>query len=281
MRGVNQNFFLTLILLLLAMPALTMSALAADDDDSLQNNQTMKVIDRGIIKQVLKSDMVMLDNNKRYRFENILVPPFEDPPAIEELKRTFVDKPVIVYSYQDVTEDQETTGVVPYAHIVTKTGVWLQQDLIAKGLAWALSTDTSPQTVGVLKQTEEKARVNNMGFWKEPAYAIKSPENVKDFVNSYQLVEGRISDVTVKQVSGNLVFSFGKGKKRDFAVSFPNDDNFGSLLDDPVTGEKNKIGMSQWKGRTVRVRGWVKDEGNGPVMMLTRKEQLDIVVIKE
>jgi len=260
------------------MLVLALPALAEDIDDNTPNGQSLRVIDRGTVKQVLKSDMIMLDDDKRYRLENILVPPFEEAPAIDELKHEFLSKPVAVYAYHAVEDDQEKSGVVPYAHVVTTKGVWVQQDLISKGLAWAQCTETSPQTVGVLKQSEEKARVDRLGFWRDPAYAIKSPDNVKDFIDSYQIVEGKITSVLVSSNTGFVGFNFGKEKKRVFAIRFTNDNQFQAFWNDPVTSERSEAGLNLWKGRTVRVRGWVKDGGDGvPVMVLTRKEQLDVV----
>jgi len=280
MKGVQHNFFLTLTLLLvLAMPALTMSAHADDDEDTIQNDQNLKVVDHGTVKLILKSDMIMLDDDKRYRLENILVPPFEDPPAVDELKREFLNKPVTIYAYHEVEEDQQKYGV-PYAHVVTTKGVWLQQDLISKGLAWALCTETSPQTIDVLKQAEEKARVDHQGFWKDPAYAIKGSDNIGDFIDSYQIVEGRISSVATSPTSNLTYFNFGRGKKPAFKVKFMNDQEFRSFLNDPITGEASEKGIKQWKGREVRIRGWVRDEG-GPEIVMTRKQQLDIVMLSD
>jgi hypothetical protein len=267
-----RHIFLTLaVLLLLVMPA------HADDDEFTTTPQGLRVIDRGTIKKILKSDMIMLNNDKRYRLENILVPPYEDAPAMEEMKREFLNKPVTIYAFHEVEEDQVKFGI-PYAHIVTTKGSWIQQDLISKGLAWALCTATSPQTVEVLKQAEEKARVDNLGFWKDPAYAIKTPQNIQDYINSYQIVEGEILSVNVRSNIGIVYFNFGKNAKNSFTVRFLSGPEFKSFLENPITGEVNPSGIQQWKGRIVRVRGWVV---NGPMIMLSHKEQLDILAQDE
>src|SRR4051812_17278579 len=125
MRNVRHIFFLALMLMtLLAVPV------RADEDDKPAAPagpapQELIVIDRGTVKEVLKSDMIMLNNNRRYRLDNILVPPFEDPPAIEELKNAFLNKNVIVYAYHTVDDDQDRYGV-PFSHIMTEKGVWIQ-----------------------------------------------------------------------------------------------------------------------------------------------------------
>jgi hypothetical protein len=275
MRDVRHILFLTFtLLLLLVMPAHADPA-HTDDDDFIISPQGLRIIDRGTIKKILKSDMVMLNNDKRYRLENVLVPPYEDAPAIDEMKQEFLNKPVTIYAFHEVEEDQVKYGV-PYAHIVTTKGIWVQQDLISKGLAWALCTATSPQTVEVLKQAEEKARVDQVGFWKDPAYAVKTPQNIRDYINSYQIVEGTIVGVNVRSNIGLVYFNFGKNWKNNFTVKFLNGPEFKSLSENPTTGELSPSGMKEWKGRTVRVRGWVVDQ-NGPMIVLTHKEQLDLL----
>lgn len=270
MRDIRHIFILALMLLLtLAMPVR-----AEDDDSTSTTPQELIVIDRGKITQVLRSDMIMLDDNRRYRLDNILVPPYEDPPAKEELERTFLNANVLVYTYHDILNDEKLT--VPVAHIVTDKGVWIQQELISKGLAWAYSTESSQQTVGILKQTEEKARIRHKGFWANPTYAIKTPEAVKDYINSYQIVEGRILSAVTKANSGTVFFNFGKDWQHDFTVQFPSN-RFLIFLQEPITGEKTNTGIGWWKGKLVRVRGWIIKEETGPTMVLTQKDQIDVL----
>jgi len=267
MMNMRHSLLLALLFLLLALPA------RADDDEAM-NEQDMHVIGHGTIKAILKSDMIELDDDTRYRLENILIPPYEDQPAVDELKKEFLGKPVTVYAFHPAKSDDAVN--LPYAHVVTTKGDWVQQDLISKGLAWVFCTETSPQTVAILKQAEEKARVDKEGFWKDPAYSIKSPQEVGDFIDSYQIVEGQISAVGSRPGSNFIDFIFARGKKRDFTIRFENTDVFESFWDDPVTGGKDKDGLNQWAGRKVRVRGWVRND-HGPAIILTRKEQLDIL----
>lgn len=267
MRDIRHIFILALLLLLtLAAPV------RADDDSNTTTPNELIIIDRGKITQILKSDMIMLDDNRRYRLDNIRVPPFEDPPAKEELESTFLNASVVVYTYHNIYEDEKQT--VPLAHIVTDKGVWIQQDLISKGLAWAYSTESGQQTVGILKQAEEKARIQHKGFWGNPAYAIKTPEAVKDYINSYQIVEGRILSVVPARL-GVVFFNFGKDWQHDFTVQFQSG-RLQIFLEDPATGERT-TDVSLWKGKLVRVRGWITKEEARPTMVLTYKDQIDVL----
>ncbi len=76
---ISHISFLTLILITLLMTAMPVHA--QDDAKPAANGpapQELVVIDRGTVKEVLRSDMIMLDDNRRYRLDNIRVPPYED-----------------------------------------------------------------------------------------------------------------------------------------------------------------------------------------------------------
>jgi endonuclease YncB( thermonuclease family) len=268
MRNLAQAFFLIpMLLVMLAMPAR-----AGDLSSSSATPEDLAIIDRGTIKEILKSDMVMLDNNKRYRLDNILVPPYEEPPAMDELKREFLNKGVTVYSYPGIENSMDRYGLL-FAHLVTAKVAWVQQDLVSKGLAWAFSSTSSPDMVETLKLIEEKARSQRVGFWKNPAYAIKNPENVGEFINSYQIVEGKI--ISISETSGAVFLNFGKNWKTDFAVKIKSNYLPLFLAEDSDPSSKYDSPL-KWKNRFVRIRGWVT-RSNGPLMVLTHKEQMDFL----
>jgi hypothetical protein len=246
------------------------------------------VLGTGKVKEILKSDMIMLDNDRRYRLENILVPPYEEAAAQDELKRTFLNRHVTVYSYH---EDQESKGAqsqgVPFVQVVTDKNIWLQADIVSKGLAWAFSTETSQGMARALKVVEDLARQQKRGFWSNPMYTIKTPQNVRKYVDTYQIVEGRILSVNTKG-SGTTFLNFGKNWQTDFSVRVTGDNRFLSQVKDPRVskdeGDKRAakdisevvFDPRQWENRLVRVRGWV-DGNTAPFISITQKEQIDFV----
>lgn len=292
---IRYSFFLMLTaLLMLAMPV------RADGGDANPvRPENLMAIGAGTIKEILKSDMIMLDDGTRYSLDNILVP-MKDAPVTDELKHEFLNKKVTVYTYHDSNGNLDRYGV-PLVHVVTDKGVWVQQELISKGLVWAYpstqsntqpatqsdaqsSQVTSQQIMGVLKQIEEKARKQRKGFWADPAYAVKTPDTVKDFENSYQIVEGKILSVYVKPHSGTVFFNFGDDWKKDFSVrvALRKVSLLGLVPDPDLHGKSPKIIFDEnsdplhWKDRIVRVRGWVLG-GSSPVIDLTDKEQIDFI----
>src|SRR5262245_37441596 len=140
MRNSLHAFFTALIVwLMLAIPAQA-AALAQPVDDML-------VLDTGTIKDILKSDMILLDNNKRYRLDNIRVPPgFEDDKAMNELKRAFVNKTVTIFTYRDNGGKNLDRYGVPLVHIINdEDDTWIQGYMVSNGLAWAFVSDVNNQ----------------------------------------------------------------------------------------------------------------------------------------
>lgn len=296
MINVRSSCLLTLTaLLMLAMPVR-----ADDGDTDPVRPKDLMVIGTGTVKEILKSDMIMLDDDTRYRLDNILVP-MKDAPVTDELKREFLNKKVTVYTYHDSNGNLDRYGV-PLVHVVTDKDVWVQQELISKGLVWAYPStqsntqpamqsdaqsrqDTSHKIMVVLKQVEEKARTQRKGFWADPAYAVKTPDTVKRFESSYQIVEGKILSVYVKPRSGTVFFNFGGDWKKDFSVriALRKISLLGLVPDPEPHGKSPKIIFEQnsdplkWKDRIVRVRGWVLGGSGGPVIDLTDKEQIDFI----
>jgi len=250
--------FLFLGFLLLAAPA------AAKDD----NKQSLTQIDTGIIKEILKSDLILLDNNKRYKLDNILVPVHEEEPAVTALKTLLLNKQVVVYTYHEPNTAKDRYGI-PLAHVFRDDGIWVQGDLVSKGLAWAFSSETSREMTGDLKLAEANARAQNLGFWANADHAVKTPYNLKDSINSFQIVEGKVMYVTARKEA--IYLNFGREWKEDFTIELPKD-----YLQFFVGKTGGRFDPEIWKDRIVRVRGWV-EEKSGPMITLTHLEQIDII----
>lgn len=258
-------------------PATTDDASQEDDESvatpagkKMQRPQDFPLVDSGIIKAVPKSDLIVLDNNRRYRLDNIRIPVEYDHDAIEQIRQNLLNKRVNIYTYHRGAENYDRYGLF-LAHAVEEDGTWVQADMVAKGLAWAFCTDTSRKLVEPLKQLEEKARDAQVGFWQYPAYVIKAPTDLKGFTNSFQIIEGEITSVSAKKE--NTFFYFSKSAPSAFVLKIPIASwpliatTFSNVGNDPET----------WKGHTLRFRGWVEDRKNGAAMELTTPEQIDFI----
>jgi len=273
MKIVRCFHFLTLLMLL----ALTVPAVAQKENGdyfldpfsekkiSPHRPESMFLIDSGIVTKVLKSNLILL-NNKYYKLDNISTPVYENQLAFNEVTSALLNRNVNIYSKtEDKTVDRYS---IPLSHVVRDDGVWIQESLISKGLAWATVTGTNRQMTYTLLKMEEKARDKRSGFWSNPLYAIKTPTRLKNCIDSYQIIEGKV--IYVNQKSSTIFFNFSKDWKTDFTIELPKK----YLFRFNVSGKYFR--PRTWLNKTVRVRGWVREK-NGPMIKVKYPEQIKVI----
>jgi hypothetical protein len=228
-------------------------------------------LDKRVVQEVLKPDMLLMENNKRFKLDNIRVPPYEDASAINELRQEFIGKPVTIYTYEDVKKDIDRYGV-PITHIVRDDGVWIQEDMVSKGLAWAVPSDKDPEMVFALYKAEDSARVQKLGFWKDPAYEIKNVNEISDYMYSFQIVKGQI--LSANSTKDYVYFNFGKDWKTDFTIRVTS--QFWYEYSNSITHSAQLLNISSWADSIVLVRGWV-ESNNGPMIEVTDGAQIQFI----
>ncbi|MCE9507595.1 MAG: thermonuclease family protein [Alphaproteobacteria bacterium] len=219
-----------------------------------------RLLDSGIVKEIQRPDLLLLDNGKSYKLAGIRVPADYAPQALEALEGDVLGKKVRIYAAGGAAADRY--GVMP-AYVMRDDNVWVQSGLISKGLAWV--SGNGGDMHDVFMRAEEKAWAARRGFWSDPAYAVKTPATVQGYSHSFQVVEGKILDVAVKNDYAYL--NFGPDWKTDFTISLPRKNwrRFGAGVD-----------FASWRGRIVRIRGWVESR-NGPMIELTNPEQIEFI----
>lgn len=254
-----KNF--PVIALLAAVLLLTMTSPLRAQNKNPDLSHGMSLLDTGVAEKIIRTDIILLDSGKSYKLENIRIPPDKTAAAAEALDNLILARKIWIYSaHKPAAADRYS---LPLVHIRREDGIWIQSYLVSQGLAWAFSTETSGKTVSALKQAEAQAREKHLGFWSDPAYAVKTPDNVQNFMNSFQIVQGKAVNVSVRK--NYTYINFGLDWKTDFTINIRNNvwRTFGA---DPQT----------WTGKTVRVRGWVESR-NGPMINLTHPEQMEIL----
>ncbi len=242
---------------LIALACLSASAHAAE------GKPDMTRIDGGVVKEILKPDLILLDNDKRYRIDAIRVPPDYAQAALDMLKAALLNRKVNIYSPAVSGPPVDRYGV-PQAQIMRDDGFWVEGGMILKGVAWFDVSESAPAVGETLRGMEEKARAGKKGFWSNADYAVKTPDNVDKYINSYQIVEGKVLFTTSKK---SLVYvNFGRDYKTDFTINVPS--NLTTAAFSPLT----------WTGHVVRVRGWVEQQ-NGPMIALTDAGQVEVMPI--
>jgi endonuclease YncB( thermonuclease family) len=146
---------------------------------------------------------------------------------------------------------------------------WIQQAFVAQGRALAISFPDNKACARRLQHAEHRARKQGAGLWKEGLFRVRDasdPASMQALSNTFQIVEGTVRDVAAKRK--RIYINFGEDWRTDFTATIaPSDrDRFAD----------SGINPADLAGRTVRVRGWLKQR-NGPIIALTHPEQIEII----
>lgn len=254
-----------LLLLVVSHPA---SAL-----DGLDAGETATVI------AVVDGDTVVLDREiagaTQVRMTGIQAPKLplgrkgfvEWPLAKEakaELKALTLNKPVHLF-YGGARMDRHGRLL---AHLTTAEGLWLQGEMLQRGLARVYTFPDNRERAAEMYVLEDQARTAGRGIWGHPFYAVRSPapSALARDIGTYQVIEGRVEDAA--DVRGTIYLNFGADWRSDFTLR----------LDRRTARQfrREGLGSETYDGKWVRVRGWLKS-WNGPMIEATHPEQIEIL----
>ncbi len=144
--------------------------------------------------------------------------------------------------------------------------VWVQSELLARGLARVMIAPDRTECAAELFAVEAKARGAHAGIWSNAAYAVRSPEGLRNDVGTFQIVQGKVLNASLK--NGRAYINFGTDWKSDFTVTVEPEDmkNFRATGVDP----------RDYVGQTIRVRGLVQWL-NGPEIEVANPQSVEVV----
>lgn len=147
--------------------------------------------------------------------------------------------------------------------------IWLQSELVGKGLARVYSFPDNHACVSELLAREAEARAKGEGVWGSWAYRVLAADNVERLgrlTRSYQLVEGVVAQVG--ESGARIYLNFDKDWRRDFTVLIERKDG--------ETFKAAGIDPKALAGKKLRVRGWIEWR-NGPMIHATHVEQIELL----
>ena len=147
--------------------------------------------------------------------------------------------------------------------------LWLQEQLLAKGLARVYSFADNRACIAELLAREKEARAKRLGVWASYVYRIEQALDVQRLgrlIHSYQLVEGTV--VAVGEGGGRLYLNFTPDWRSDFTVSVDRKDASAFA----AAG----IDLRALAGRRLRARGFLAWR-NGPTIEATHPEQIELL----
>ena len=105
------------------------------------------------------------------------------------------------------------------AHVVDPQGRWVQAEMVTRGLARVAIFADERTGLAELLALESAAREARRGIWALAEYRIVDADHALRYVDTFQIVEGRVR--TVEQKGGRTYLNFGADWRSDFTVLVP------------------------------------------------------------
>ncbi len=186
------------------------------------------------------------------------------------------------------TPAQDDRGETALAQVFVQSEggrwIWLQQEMLRRGAAWARPRKDNLARAEQLAAIETQARAAHAGLWALPDYrprtvAAIEQESFPDescYRGPFRIVEGVVRDVAESDArpasegrrasSARVYLNFGEDYHTDFTVA---------LYGESVTAWSGPP-FASYKGQRVRVRGHVIAR-NGPLMCADNPMQIEVL----
>jgi len=146
--------------------------------------------------------------------------------------------------------------------------VWLQSELLRRGLARVAISPDRAECAGDLYKAEKEARAAGRGLWALPAFVIRKPESIAPSdVDKFVLVEGKVASGAVHE--GRVFLDFSADYSRGLSVTIAPDDHANFRHTNPAP--------ENLTGHIVRLRGVVEDFDGRPEISLSNPAQIEFV----
>ena len=140
--------------------------------------------------------------------------------------------------------------------------LWLQRELVARGLAVVAPPLISRERAGALLALERRARLSEPGRWMRRDARTVAADRARSVLDRFAIVEGRVL-ATARGFRSNFV-NFGEDWREDFTIYLKR----GRI--------SRAFPQGTLEGRRVRVRGWVY-YSNGPAIELADPLYLEVL----
>ena len=227
----------------------------------------------GLVVEIVDGDTLVLEDGTQVRLVGIQAPKlplgrpgFEAWPLADAAKAALGDIALgarVTLSYGGLRMDRHGRAL---AHLHDGNGLWLQGELLRRGLARVYSFRDNRALIAEMLVLEAAARAARRGIWNHPFYAVREARPSALEIDRFTLVEGLV--VAVAIVRKRAYLNFGADWKTDFTISIAPRDR--RLF------EREGIDLEALEGRVVRVRGWV-ESWNGPMIKVTHPEQIEVL----
>jgi endonuclease YncB( thermonuclease family) len=226
-----------------------------------------------VAEHALDGDTLALAGGRALRLAGILAPKAADRGREREiaeamsaaraaLERLARGKTLALW-HGDLAEDRHARI---FAYAQTAEGLWLQDELLRLGHARVFSQPGDAERAAAMLKLEAEARIARRGLWARSAYRVLGDGEAGRFVDSFQIVEGRV--LKAAPAREYFYLNFGRDFRRDFTIG----------LDRAALRLFRRAGLApaSLEGKRVRVRGWLLWR-NGPYIGATHPEQVEVI----
>jgi endonuclease YncB( thermonuclease family) len=157
------------------------------------------------------------------------------------------------------------------AHVVIAPNLWLEAELVRRGLARVETTRDTAAAATDLLAIEAAARTANRGLWALRAYRVRDAAALRSWRDSFQVVAGRIAASHKSpgrqwlEVTG-LEFAGTRGRSLELEIPAAANRLFRAADRDPP----------HLIGADVRVRGWLRWQ-DGPIIYVDHPAQIEVI----
>lgn len=258
-----------LIALLVMMSVIAQSR--ADDQIHLNydSKTQIRVATPVKIKQAIDAITLLSETGEIYSLTGLNIPDDNDtaPKTQKRLTELTAGKNCTIYQTRNEKVGRINRMNQILGHFTCgKDDIWIQGTLLNEGLARVRTTPENDQLATMMLILESAARGRKQGLWSLPVNAPLPHDKADTRINSFEIVEGKI--FATAQNRDAIFLNFTSDWKSDFSIGIP-----AKLRRD---FSKSRIDLMSLKGKTVRVRGWMRNY-NGPYIELDHAEQLEII----
>jgi len=217
------------------------------------------------IAATIDGETLRLADGRELRLAGIGVPR-STPHFAQEAQQTLADladrREAQIY-YEERRNDRYGRTV---AHVAVASDLWLEAELVRRGLARVETTRDTAAAAVVLLAIEREARAAGRGLWARPEYRVRDAGGLGRWRDSFQIVAGRVA--ASHRSPGRLWLEFASAQGRGLELEIP--------------AEANRLfraagmDLSGLVGADVRVRGWLRWQ-DGPIIAVDHPAQIELV----
>lgn len=270
MPRISKQFPFVLALFLMMSTAFLGQNKAAAEDLSEKLRLTMS---KARVTQVTDAQTIIVNNTTTINLPMLYIPwesAQEKGEAVKNakdfLEKELKDRFIRVYQVRDQKRGQlDSLGHVQ-GFVERDDGLWIQKAMVENGLAFVYPTQSHFEYADELLEAEEKARTDKIGLWSDPKWSIATDQEAKSLKDRFAIVQGRVEKIITK--NNTIYLNFERDWKTDFTAA----------IDSSRRREFSKAGGNpmQWSGKTIRVRGWLRDY-NGPYIEIFHPSQVQVI----